>query len=274
MDLVAITDHDSIGGALELLDRNPSASDVIVGEEVSTRFPDHDIQVHLGVYGMTEALHAEIQPLRPNVFEVIARLREANVFFALNHLLHFYRGQMPFDDYLRLIDEVPALEVRNGTMVPAHNALVERIARGGWRPGRPTPLGMTAGSDAHTLRRIGVTWTSAPGSTREEFLSSLRAGLGEPGGRHGGAAAVSGDAYGVIGSYIASLAGLGPRDHSPMRRVALLAFAALSLPFEFMPVVLATTGKSSERREGKRALTHLAAAGNTAPAGWVLEPDA
>ena len=92
------TDHDSIDGALELLDDRPGLrDDVIVGEEVSCWFPDADIEVHLGVYGMTEALHRDLQPLRRNVFDVAARLRDAGVFFALNHLLHFYRGQIPLD---------------------------------------------------------------------------------------------------------------------------------------------------------------------------------
>ena len=101
---------------------------------MSCRLPDGDVEVHLGVYGMTEALHRELQPLRRNVFEVTARLREAGVFFALNHLLHFYRGQLPLDAYLRLLDEVPALEARNGTMLPAHNVLVEQIAGAMARP--------------------------------------------------------------------------------------------------------------------------------------------
>ena len=90
MDLVAITDHDTIDGALALLERMPHAPDVIVGEEVSCWYPDGGPQVHFGVYGMTEALHRELQPLRRNAFEVAARLRAADVFFALNHLLHFY----------------------------------------------------------------------------------------------------------------------------------------------------------------------------------------
>ena len=97
MDIVTITDHDSIDGCLELRDRFPDADDILDGEEVSCRLPDGDIDVHLAVYGMTEALHRDVQPLRRNVFEVIACLREADVFFALNHLLHFYRGQAPLE---------------------------------------------------------------------------------------------------------------------------------------------------------------------------------
>jgi predicted metal-dependent phosphoesterase TrpH len=260
MDLVAFTDHDSIDGALELLDARPDATDVIIGEEVSCTLPDGDIAVHLGVYGMTESLHREVQPLRRNVFDVTTRLREAKVFFALNHLLHFYRGQIPFDRYLRLLDEMPALEVRNGTMLAAHNTLVELLAERGTVTAPMSRLSMVAGSDAHTLRRVGLTWTSAPGRTRDDFLVSLRQGLGRPGGQHGRATTVAGDAYGVIGRYLASLAGYGPKDLRAWRRAGCMAFAGVSLPFQFMPLAIALAGKARERRQVERARAYLAAA--------------
>jgi predicted metal-dependent phosphoesterase TrpH len=260
MDLVALTDHDSIDGALELLDARPDAADVIIGEEVSCTLPDGEITVHLGVYGMTESLHREVQPLRRNVFDVTKRLREANVLFSLNHLLHFYRGQIPFHRYLRLLDEVPALEVRNGTMLASHNTLVEWMAERGTVTAPMSKLAMVAGSDAHTLRRVGLTWPAAPGRTREDFLLSLRQGLGRPGGLHGRAATVAGDAYGVIGRYLGSLAGYGPRDLRSWRRAACLAFAGASLPFQFMPLAIAMAGKARERRQVERATAYLAAA--------------
>ena len=173
MDLVTITDHDSIDGCLELLDRSPDLENFIIGEEVSCRFPDGDIEVHLGVYGTTEALHRELQPLRGNVFDVIACLRAHDVFFTLNHLLHFYRGQAPLASYLRLALEVPALEARNGAMLPEHNSLIEQYAR----THAPGHWGFVGGSDAHTLRRIGRTWTEVPGATTaEQFMTGLREG--------------------------------------------------------------------------------------------------
>jgi predicted metal-dependent phosphoesterase TrpH len=261
MDLVAFTDHDSIGGALELLTDRPDLTDVIVGEEVSCRLPDGNIDVHLAVYGMTEALHRDVQLLRRNVFDVIARLRDADVFFALNHLLHFYRGQIPLDRYLRLLDEVPALEVRNGTMLAAHNALVERIGGGSVATGRhAAKFAIVAGSDAHTLRRVGRTWTAAPGRTRDEFLRSVRQGLGRPGGVHGTTTTVAGDAYGVIAKYIGALAGFGPRDLNGARRAACLAFAAVSLPFQFTPLLMAARRKAGERRAIAQLAAHAASA--------------
>jgi len=298
MDYVAFTDHDSIDGALELLEARPDLADrVIVGEEVSCTLPDRGVQVHLAVYGMTEALHRDLQPLRGNVFDVVARLRGADVFFALNHLLHFYRGQVPLDRYLALLECVPAVEARNGTMAMAHNLLIERIAEegvgnrfreegvgnrfrarsgvgnrfpsrsfgkrfptpSGARKRFPTPfLSMTAGSDAHTLRRVGTTWTEAPGSTRDEFLANARRGLGVPRGAHGTAWTIAADAYGVIARYVASLAGFGPRDLTPWRRAACLAFAAGSLPFQFVPLLMAARSKAGERRAIEHLSRHLA----------------
>jgi predicted metal-dependent phosphoesterase TrpH len=271
MDLVAITDHDSIDGALELAALIEHPAEVIIGEEVSCWYKD--IQVHLGVYGMTEALHREVQPLRRNVFDVIACLRSAGVFFSLNHLLHFYRGQTPLADYLRLLDEVPALEARNGAMLPAHNLLIEAIVAQR-TAGNETTLSALGGSDAHTLRRVGRTWTEAPGRNREEFLDSLKRGLGRPGGEHGTAATVAGDAYGVIRSYLGSLIGIGPRDHAGLHRAGCLAFSTVSLPFQFVPLLITLKGKRREAETVRRVTAELNAAVARAPRSAVQVEDA
>jgi predicted metal-dependent phosphoesterase TrpH len=262
MDLVAITDHDSIDGALELAGTLTNPVDVIVGEEVSCWLGD--IEVHLGVYGMTERLHRDIQPLRRNALDVIACLRSAGVFFSLNHLLHFYRGQTPLSEYLGLIDEVPALEARNGAMLPSHNLLIEEIVSRRNGVGQPA-LAAIGGSDAHTLRRVGRTWTEAPGRNREEFLDSLKQGLARPGGDHGAATTVAGDAYGVIRLFLASLIGLGPRDHAGWHRAGCLAFSGVSLPFQFLPMAIAMAGKRMEAQKVRSVTAALNAAGTHAP---------
>jgi predicted metal-dependent phosphoesterase TrpH len=243
MDLVTITDHDSIGGCLEFLERHPDARDFFVSEEVSCWFPEADLQVHFGVYGMTERLHAELQPLRRNVFDVAARLREAGVFFVLNHLLHFYRRQVSLPTYLRLLDEVPGVEARNGTMIAAHNQLVERLADE-WSPA--VPLARVGGSDAHTLRRVGRTWTEAPATGVESFLASLRERRSGTAGVHGGTASVAADAYGVVWRYAASLVGFGPQDHAPLHRAGCLAFSIVSLPAQILPLAIVASGKRRE----------------------------
>jgi predicted metal-dependent phosphoesterase TrpH len=244
MTVVTITDHDSIDGCLELLSRRPDLPDFLMGEEVSCWYPGAALEVHLGVYGITEAIHAELQPLRGNVFDVIACLRTTNTFFAFNHPFHFYRGQVPLADYLALVATAPAVEVRNGTMLAKHNALVARL----WTQLRGDAAPIVAGSDAHTTRRIGRTWTEAPGATAAEFLASLRAGRSRACGEHGGARAVAGDAYGVVARYAASIFGFGPEDHHGWHRLGCAAFVVASTPAQFLPIAIAWKGKRREER--------------------------
>ncbi len=149
-------------------------------------------------------------------------------------------------------------------MLPGHNTLIERIAAG--FQGRT--WSMVGGSDAHTLRRVGRTWTEAPGRTREEFLAALAAGRTKPGGLHGGTVVLSGDVYGVVLRYLASLAGSGPRDHAGLDRALCIIWSALLVPCQFMPFTLAAWAKAREGREVARAFEALQGslrAGNADP---------
>jgi predicted metal-dependent phosphoesterase TrpH len=248
MDLVTITDHDSVDGCLEFLDRHPGADDFFISEEIECRVPDVDLKVHIGAYGISERIHRDIQPLRRNVFEAVAYLRSEGVFYALNHPFFFFHGQLPLDEYLGIARRLfPAFEVRNGTMLAAHNELAEAIV-GRWSASSPRPLTAIGGSDSHTLRGIGTTYTEAPGSTRDEFLQSLRAGRARACGRHGSTWREAREIYGVVGRYWATLLGAGRQDLSWPRRTLGLAFSALSMPFEFSPFVVAALHKRDERR--------------------------
>src|SRR5262249_55566361 len=104
------------------------------------------------------------------------------------------------------------------------------------------------GGEANAGGGGGTPWPEALGRTGEEFLDSAGRGLGIAGGAHGTAATIAADAYGVIAKYIAALAGFGPRDLPPLRHAACLAFAIGSLPFQFIPLVLAARSKAGERR--------------------------
>ncbi len=55
MDLVTVTDHDSIGG-LDDLRQHP---DFFISEEVTCRMPS-GTEIHIGVYDITERQHVEI----------------------------------------------------------------------------------------------------------------------------------------------------------------------------------------------------------------------
>jgi len=91
-------------------------------------------------------------------------------------------------------------------------------------------------------------------------MNRVRRGECWPAGRHGGKAAVAGDAYGVVGSYVAALVGFGPRDLRGWRKAGCLAFAAVSPPIQFMPWMIAAARKHAERRIVARVGAEIAGA--------------
>lgn len=252
MDLVTITDHDSIDGCREVLDAHADASDFLMGEEVSCWWPNTDLIVHLGVYGLTEAIHRDLQPLRRNVHEAVAYLGTTAAVAIFNHPFHFYRGQVPLADYVALIGRTSGVEARNGAMLPAHNDLSERIGRA--LPGRRALVG---GSDAHALHRIGRTWTETPATSRDGFLEDLREGHTRTGGAHGSIGALAGDIYRVVGCYWRALAVGGYPELTPDRRMLGAAFSTATLPAQFTPLVVAALHKRREAAVVRRAADAL-----------------
>ena len=253
MDLVALTDHDSIDGCLELLDRHPGATDIVMGEEIGCRVPGTGARVHLGALGLTERHHRDVQPLRGNVFEAAAFLRGEGVALVLHHPFHFFRGEGPVRDYLEpLLAAVHAVEIRNGTMTAAHNDLAAQVATR-WNKRHPLArLGETGGSDAHVLAHVASAYTEAPGHTPAEFLESLKRGESRGGGLHGTYARLAAEIYGVIVSYWLGLVGLRRSGLCGSHRAQGIALSLLLMPFQFTPLIVTAMLRRGERRRVER----------------------
>src|SRR5580765_4374636 len=71
MSLVTVTDHDSIDAG-EVLRRHP---DFFLSEEVTARMPS-GTEIHIGVYGITERDHFEIQRRRKDFIALLMYLTE------------------------------------------------------------------------------------------------------------------------------------------------------------------------------------------------------
>lgn len=175
MDLVTITDHDSIDGALSIA-HHP---DVIVGCEVSASFKHDGVGVHLGVLGLNETQFAEINRLRGDLTELLPYMKEQQLFVSLNHVASRVRGTLTAEHVAALMPWVDGMEVINGSRLRTQNRTARRLAQANGKA-------LIAGSDAHTRRGIGDTWVEARNAhTREEFLQELHARRVRPGGRHG-----------------------------------------------------------------------------------------
>jgi predicted metal-dependent phosphoesterase TrpH len=187
MSIVTITDHDSID-AVEILRRYP---DFFLSEEVTVKMPSGTL-MHLGVYGISERDHAEIQRRRNDFIALLMYLTERKLFFSVNHVFSGLTGSRNEEDFRWFASYVPAFEIRNGQMWPSANSEAQRLAK------RLGKVGI-AGSDSHTIAGVGRTYTEVAGArTAEEFLAGLRAGRGVIGGAHGSYAKLTADVYRIV----------------------------------------------------------------------------
>ncbi len=187
MSLVTLTDHDSIEGA-ESLRHFP---DFFLSEEVTVRMPS-GTEMHLGVYGLTERDHVEVQRRRQDFIALLMYLTERKLFFSVNHAFSGLTGRREEMDYRWFESYVPAFEIRNGQMWPEANASATRLAA------RLGKVGI-AGSDSHTIAGVGKTYTEVPGAhSMEEFFLALRAGHGEVQGAHGSYGKLTMDVFAIV----------------------------------------------------------------------------
>lgn len=213
MDYVALTDHESIGGWLELQARRPDLRrHVIPGVEVEARFPGWGLKVHVNVLGLEETQHAEIQRLRGDVYALLRYTRSQELLAILNHPL---RTLWRHPRVGRFLEEVPQLfdgyETLNSASPAVGNVAAERLAARA-----PQPRVQVGGSDAHTFSRVARVYTIAEGDTAQEFLENVGRGACSAAGSEPGLRAVAADVYRVVWDYYRSLA--GPLFRGQLRR--------------------------------------------------------
>jgi predicted metal-dependent phosphoesterase TrpH len=250
MSLVTITDHDSIDGCLELLNQLGGAPDFVMGEEVSAFLPRFRHTIHIGVYGHTEAQHCDIQKLRSNGEELVEYLRQNNLLFVLNHFFHDFSVATRLREFIeRMAELFQVFEVRNGSLQREHNtfiaALLEHLRS------RARPLGFAAGSDSHTLRRIGRVYTASPARNREEFLQDIRQGRTQVFGPHSNHLSLAADIYGVVLRYYPTVLSLRNGEFHPWIRLRSFCLSIAAAPFLFTPYVAALSHMHTERERIK-----------------------
>jgi glycosyltransferase involved in cell wall biosynthesis/predicted metal-dependent phosphoesterase TrpH len=178
MDFVTITDHDTIAGALQLIDR----PDAFISEELTADFAGEPQQVHVLCYGITPDDHARLHELAGDVEAVAEYLHDREIACALAHPFYAVSAPLAPRHRRRLAQLFPIWEVRNGSRAPELNmpAAIYIDTHGG------TGIG---GTDDHAGIDIGRTWTEVPAATTpEEFLAHVRAGRVETHGEQGSAA--------------------------------------------------------------------------------------
>jgi predicted metal-dependent phosphoesterase TrpH len=182
LDLVTITDHDSIGASEDL----GAFPDFFASEEVTVQMPS-GTEAHITVYDLTEGQHFEIQSRRDDLPSLIAYRHEQNLLFGVNHVFSSLTGRRDLSDFDWFERHFPVWEARNGATLACANQSAADFS---------SLLGkaITAGSDSHTMRSLACTYTVVPGARcRDEFLAGLRSGNGRAAGVPGNHARVTMD---------------------------------------------------------------------------------
>jgi predicted metal-dependent phosphoesterase TrpH len=174
MDLVTVTDHDSID-AVESLRRHP---DFFLSEEVTCHLPGGS-EIHVGVYDLNERQHIEIQRRAKDFLSLRAYLIEQDLLFSANHIFSSLTGRRTAEDFEWFQHAFPAVEARNGCMLERCNRAAGEFASAYGK----SPIG---GSDAHAIMSLGSCWTEvSEARDKDEFLAALRLGLGRAQGQSG-----------------------------------------------------------------------------------------
>jgi glycosyltransferase involved in cell wall biosynthesis/predicted metal-dependent phosphoesterase TrpH len=178
MDLVTITDHDTIAGVLEIADR----PDVFISEELTAHFRGEAQAVHVLCFGITPEDHEWLQANRDDVELCAAYMYEREIACALAHPYYHVGAPLTARHRRRLAQLFDVWEVRNGARSrelnrPAATYVATLDGAG------------VGGSDDHAGIDIGRTWTQTPAaSTPEQFLAHVRSGRVLAGGAQGSAA--------------------------------------------------------------------------------------
>jgi len=189
MDLVTLTDHDSIGAA----DALRCYPDYFLSEEVTCRMPSGTV-AHIGVYDITVKQHLEIQRRRADLGALLSYLTERRLLFAINHVFSSLTGRRATEDFVLFEDYFPAVETRSGQMLAAHNRHARVFANRRGRAG-------IGGSDSHALPSAGSAYTDVPEArNKAEFFEGIRAGLAQASGGQGGYFKLTRDVFHITAS--------------------------------------------------------------------------
>jgi predicted metal-dependent phosphoesterase TrpH len=196
MDLVTITDINSIDGGLEIA----GLPGTFLSEEVRTLLPDSKAPVHLLVYAITPDHHEAITGKRDRFFDLLEYLKGEGIVHSLAHPFYFPGSDLTPQEFETVVTNVDLVEVLNGTRALCENEAVSPVVRAARMDEYFS--GFTAGSDDHCGRFIGLTHTTVEEAVDlQSFLRGVREGQGLPGGSGGSAVRSAYSVYSIAYSF-------------------------------------------------------------------------
>src|ERR1700730_5476600 len=214
MDYVTITDHDTIAGCVEIAD----LPNTFISEQVTTHFPQDPCKIHILVWGITKAQHADIMIARDNIFILQRYLQAGQIAHAVAHPLYSINGKLETAHLERLVLLFKHFEGVNGL----RDALLSELAQdlfGSLTPDQIDKLSrrhqlapthaqswkkiFVGGSDDHGGQFVASAYTETPPARSvTEFLSFVRDGNCRACGHGGTPLALSHGFYNTVSCFV------------------------------------------------------------------------
>lgn len=140
MDLVTITDHNTLAGSLEIA----HLDNTFVSEEITAYFPEDRCKIHVLAWDLTEAHHADITRLRENIYDLVDYLTVSGIPHACAHAMYSLNERLTLDHMERLLLLFRVFEL-NGSRDDFQNGILRAIVQG------LTPADMDAMADRQDM---------------------------------------------------------------------------------------------------------------------------
>ena len=221
MTLVTLTDHNSIDGALEMLDAGLTG--VFISAEMTTTFPEDGCNIHITIANVTPEQFKEANRLRRNIYEMVAyldiQISDEHRNPSGNRLIYFMthplmstqnrpygrEGSLTLAHIEKAMLLCNAFEIQNGARSRAVNDLTARLLTSltpeimerlsvkhdiASKGNTPWLKSFVGGSDDHSGINPGRTWTtfeySGAHATPNSLIDSIRRRETRAEGAHGG----------------------------------------------------------------------------------------
>lgn len=182
MTHVTITDHNEIGGCLEL-QKYPNT---FISCEVTARFPEDRCKIHIPVYGITEKQYNDIMDIRKDVYELSQYIDENNIYHTVAHLLFSVNHKLKNHHLEKILTMFNFFEL-NGFRSSDFNLLITHIVKNLSKElledlarkhnienpkTDPENKLFTCGSDDHSGVFIAKSYTENPGNDYKDFFEN------------------------------------------------------------------------------------------------------
>ncbi len=213
MDFVTLSDHNCIRGALEIA----HLPNTFISNEITTYFPEDGCKIHLLALGIAESQFRFIEELRPSIYELRDYLAAEDIAHSVAHPFFRVNAKLSPLHVEKLLLLFNTFEGLNGSRDQRASQLVNLVFRNltpEWvdraaERHRIEPLGetpwlkrFTGGSDDHGGLYVANAYTVTPeAETAEEFLSFVRRGQCDIGGRAGSSLRLAHSFYEIAFQY-------------------------------------------------------------------------